>query len=130
MTTKTPSLLCLLREERFYVLFGLFSLITLSWAWLVFWKMPPGEIAGEVFTLPNYLTMFAMWAVMMVAMMVPSALPMILLYSASVQKAEDDGGHLAPLSVFVFGYVLIDIWGRSKIPRFFGKFIAPSHEGF
>ncbi|MCH8323159.1 MAG: DUF2182 domain-containing protein, partial [Proteobacteria bacterium] len=53
------------------------------------------------------LTMFAMWAIMMVAMMVPSALPMILIYSHSVKKAKRDGGHLAPLSVFVLGYVII-----------------------
>ena len=83
---------------------GLSLLIALAWAWLALWKMPGG---GEIFTLPNYLTMFAMWAIMMVAMMVPSALPMILLYSASVKKARADGGHLAPLAVFVLGYVVI-----------------------
>ncbi|MEE8258908.1 MAG: DUF2182 domain-containing protein [Sphingomonadales bacterium] len=79
-------------------------MIALAWAWLALWKMPGG---GEIFTLPNFLTMFAMWAIMMVAMMVPSALPMILLYSASVKKARADGGHLAPLAVFVLGYVFI-----------------------
>lgn len=83
---------------------GLGLLIALAWAWLALWKMPGG---GEIFTLANYLTMFAMWTVMMVAMMVPSALPMILLYSASVKKARADGGHLAPLAVFVLGYVVI-----------------------
>ena len=83
---------------------GLGLLIALAWAWLALWKMPGG---GEIFTLPNFLTMFAMWAIMMVAMMVPSALPMILLYSASVKKARADGGHLAPLAVFVLGYVVI-----------------------
>jgi len=94
----------LLREERFYILFGLLALIALSWAYLVFWDMPMG--AGG-FTLPYFLTLFTMWAVMMVAMMVPSALPMILLYSHSVRKARTEGGNLAPLSVFVGGYVAV-----------------------
>ncbi len=62
---------------------------------------------GEIFSAANYITMFGMWAVMMVAMMVPSALPMILLYAASVKKAKADGGNLAPVSVFVLGYVFI-----------------------
>jgi len=104
MPPETPSLLRLFREERFYVLIGLFGLIVLSWAYLFLWKMPMGK---ETFTLSNYLIMFLMWAVMMVAMMVPSALPMILLYSHSVKKAERDGGNLAPLSIFVLGYVII-----------------------
>lgn len=43
----------------------------------------------------------------MVAMMVPSALPMILFYSGAVKKAKRDGGNLAPLSVFVLGYVIV-----------------------
>lgn len=62
---------------------------------------------GELWSLENYLTMFSMWAVMMVAMMVPSALPMILIYAGSVKKARRDGGNLAPLSVFVLGYIII-----------------------
>ncbi len=64
-------------------------------------------MGGDIWSLSNYLTMFIMWAIMMVAMMVPSALPMILLYSGSVRKAKRDGGTLAPLSVFVLGYILI-----------------------
>ncbi|MCH8172741.1 MAG: DUF2182 domain-containing protein [Proteobacteria bacterium] len=104
MITEPPSLSRLFREERFYVLAGLFALVGFSWIYLFLWKMPA---SGEIFTLPNYLTMFAMWAIMMVAMMVPSALPMILIYSHSVKKAKRDGGSLAPLSVFVLGYVII-----------------------
>ena len=104
MITEPPSLSRLFREERLYVLAGLFALVGFSWIYLFLWKMPA---SGEIFTLPNYLTMFAMWAVMMVAMMVPSALPMILIYSHSVKKAKHDGGSLAPLSVFVLGYVIV-----------------------
>ena len=93
----------LLREERFYILFGLAGLIALSWAYLVFWDMP---MSLQAWAWPHFAMMFTMWAVMMVAMMVPSAMPMILLYSHATRKAKTDGGNLAPLFVFISGYIV------------------------
>jgi predicted metal-binding membrane protein len=46
----------------------------------------------------------AMWAVMMVAMMVPTAAPMTLLYAAVARKAAEHNP-LAPTFVFVAGYI-------------------------
>ena len=48
-----------------------------------------------------------MWSVMMVAMMVPTAVPMTLVYGAVARKAERDGRPVAPVFVFVAGYVAI-----------------------
>jgi predicted metal-binding membrane protein len=47
----------------------------------------------------------AMWAVMMVAMMVPTAAPMTLLYAAVARKAAAQYNPLAPTFVFVTGYI-------------------------
>jgi predicted metal-binding membrane protein len=47
----------------------------------------------------------AMWAVMMVAMMVPTAAPMTLLYAAVARKAAAQHNPLAPTFVFVTGYI-------------------------
>jgi predicted metal-binding membrane protein len=47
----------------------------------------------------------AMWAVMMIAMMVPTAAPMTLLYAAVARKAAAQHNPLAPTFVFVAGYV-------------------------
>jgi predicted metal-binding membrane protein len=47
----------------------------------------------------------AMWAVMMVAMMVPTAAPMTLLYAAVARKAADEHSPLASTVVFVTGYI-------------------------
>jgi predicted metal-binding membrane protein len=47
----------------------------------------------------------AMWAAMMVAMMVPTAAPMTLLYAAVVRKAAAQHNPLAPTFVFVAGYI-------------------------
>lgn len=50
--------------------------------------------------------MFAMWWVMMVAMMIPSAMPMIFLYDRVASRTNPAKRHL---SLFVSGYILI--WG-------------------
>jgi predicted metal-binding membrane protein len=46
-----------------------------------------------------------MWAVMMIAMMVPTAAPMTLLYAGVVRKAAAQHSPLAPTFVFVSGYI-------------------------
>jgi predicted metal-binding membrane protein len=51
--------------------------------------------------------MLSMWAVMMVAMMLPTAVPMTLVYAAVARKAERDGHPIAPTSVFVAGYLAV-----------------------
>jgi predicted metal-binding membrane protein len=46
-----------------------------------------------------------MWSVMMIAMMVPTAAPMTLLYAAVVRKAAAQHNPLAPTFTFVSGYI-------------------------
>ena len=55
---------------------------------------------------PGYAAlMFVMWSVMMVAMMLPSAAPMILLF-ATVNRKERDSGHPhVATSIFALGYL-------------------------
>ena len=74
-----------------------------------------GSVAGMAMAMPRQaswdavaLTLtFAMWAVMMVAMMVPAAAPMILLF-ATVHRRQREGGHAAvPTAVFLAGYLAV-----------------------
>jgi predicted metal-binding membrane protein len=51
----------------------------------------------------NLIAVFAMWVVMMAAMMLPSAIPMILLHSKMSPKDGVNGENLA----FIFSYLLI-----------------------
>jgi predicted metal-binding membrane protein len=64
--------------------------VVLAWAWLVAWEMPMSEpmagmpemtMAPEPWSGAYLLPAFTMWALMMVAMMLPSAAPMILLHA-------------------------------------------------
>jgi predicted metal-binding membrane protein len=55
----------------------------------------------------DFLLMFPMWVVMMVGMMVPTAVPMTLIYAAVGRKAAAQDSVLAPTFVFVSGYIAI-----------------------
>jgi predicted metal-binding membrane protein len=52
----------------------------------------------------DFVLTFAMWVLMMVAMMVPTAAPMTLMYAAVARKAAAHRSPLAPTFVFVTGY--------------------------
>jgi predicted metal-binding membrane protein len=54
-----------------------------------------------------------MWAVMMVAMMVPTAVPMTLVYAAVARKAARESRPVAPTFVFVSGYLVM--WGAFSV---------------
>ncbi len=59
---------------------------------------------------PGYaVLMFVMWWIMMVAMMLPSAAPMILLFAAINRKQRDIGHPYVATSVFALGYLAA--WG-------------------
>ena len=57
---------------------------------------------------PGYAFMvFVMWAIMMVAMMLPSAMPMILLYAKVASQPHGNESVLAPAFVFAGTYLLL-----------------------
>jgi predicted metal-binding membrane protein len=71
-------------------------------------SMPPtmDAMTGvKPWTATEFGLTFAMWALMMVAMMVPTAAPMTLMYAAVVRKAAAQHNPLAPTFVFVAGYI-------------------------
>ena len=49
---------------------------------------------------------FLMWWIMMVAMMLPSASPMILLYTALIRKTHKEKNIFSEVSFFILGYLL------------------------
>jgi predicted metal-binding membrane protein len=107
-----------LRRDRAVVLAGLAGLSALAWAYLLVlaWRMPHQDMAMAM-AMPHmhawgatevFLT-WIMWAVMMVAMMTPSAAPMILTFAALNRRRRARQGPLVSTTVFVLGYLLV--WG-------------------
>jgi predicted metal-binding membrane protein len=101
-----------LPRDRIVVLSILGVIVLLSWVYLfdMARAMDAGHcasMAGEPWTAGYFTAMLAMWIIMMVGMMVPSAIPMILIYASVVRKAAREGSSLAATEVFVAGYIAI-----------------------
>ncbi len=57
--------------------------------------------------------MFLMWWIMMIAMMLPSAAPMILLFATVNRKGAERGNPFVPTGVFAAGYLAM--WGAFSV---------------
>jgi predicted metal-binding membrane protein len=70
--------------------------------------MPAMQMSGfSEWGLPAVILLFLMWAVMMVAMMVPSAVPMIQGFLAVNERRRNSSRQLAPVGIFLMGYVVV-----------------------
>lgn len=103
-----------LRHDRFLTISGLLLVVFLAWAYLLMGAGTMQEMGGMLmpmsagpWTFGYALLMLVMWAVMMAAMMLPSATPMILLH-ATIVRGRRASSMSATLSLsFVAGYMAI-----------------------
>jgi predicted metal-binding membrane protein len=112
-----------LRRDRIVLVAGLVVVLGMAWGWLVTgagmemsavemtamagmdgWLMRPA-----VWTPAYAALIFAMWWIMMVAMMLPSAVAMLLLFARVNRKDKEVGAPLVPIALFAAGYLLV--WG-------------------
>src|SRR4030095_785259 len=61
----------------------------------------------------HLLLLWAMWAVMMAAMMLPSASPVVLMYSAAARRRGEGAGRALHVFALAGGYVLV--WAAFSI---------------
>src|ERR671935_1910781 len=83
----TSALERVLRRDRLLVAIGIAVVVALAWGYLIAgagidMSMADMPMDPEPWSPAQALLMFAMWWVMMIAMMVPSATPMVLLFTA------------------------------------------------
>jgi len=103
------------RRNRIAILAALFGITVLAWVYLIVMALSMDDMsmtAGEMMRIRpwsglDFLLMFLMWAVMMVGMMVPTAVPMTLIYAAVARKAASQNTPLAPTAIFVAGYIVM-----------------------
>jgi predicted metal-binding membrane protein len=109
------------RRDRGLVVVGLAAIVSLAWIYTVYLAtgmadMDGGTAGGGAGTampqmhawgIVDLLLTFIMWSVMMVAMMVPSATPMVLLFAAVERKRNADGSPYVPTGLFLVGYLLV-----------------------
>ena len=72
-------------------------------------EMEGGPMATSSAPAAYLVEAFVMWLIMMVAMMLPSAAPMILLYGKLARSGREQGGVFASTTVFAGLYLLV--WG-------------------
>jgi predicted metal-binding membrane protein len=114
-TIKTSALERVLRRDRTVTLIALLAASMLAWAYILSGaRMDMESMSMPDMTMPMtgnwtasyFALMLAMWGIMMVAMMLPSAAPMILLF-ASVERRRRDGSPLPATTLFVGAYVVV-----------------------
>jgi len=123
--TQTTMTERIVRREQMIVGLGLAGITALAWYYVLTgagtgmstiamstWQFPPPP---PVMAMPGdwnagyWAIMLLMWWIMMIAMMVPSAAPMILLYARVFRHGQARGqieGALVPTAAFAAGYVV------------------------
>jgi predicted metal-binding membrane protein len=128
MAAAAPSAIeALLRHDRLVTLVALACVCIAAWAYIglgIGMEMPAAEMPGMAmpgmdmpgmamdpampmpWTGATFALMTAMWAMMMVAMMLPGAAPMLLTYAALQRHRRQAAPHHASL-LFVLGYLAV-----------------------
>ncbi len=113
-----------LSSDRIVVLLALLAVTILAWLYLLVDRqrmadmdmaampgMPgmPGIAMPMPWTAAEFALTFAMWWIMMLGMMLPSAAPTILTFATMARRQRERGQNFAPASIFTIGYLLV--WG-------------------
>jgi predicted metal-binding membrane protein len=120
-----------LKRDRLLILGGLVIISALAWGYLYYQahamqQMDMGHLNMGGMDMPgmdmsmsmampqthswgaiDLFLIFVMWAVMMIAMMVPTAGPMVLLFATFNRKRREQERPFVPTSVFLLGYLAI-----------------------
>ena len=106
-----------LSRDRLLVLAALLGVTTLAWLYLIVDRRSTPDMdlpmSGMVMPMPwsiaAFALTFAMWWIMMLGMMLPSAAPTILTFGTLARRQRARGQAFAPVSIFTLGYLLA--WG-------------------
>jgi predicted metal-binding membrane protein len=111
-----------IKRDRFVVLGALGFVVALSWIYVLagagmnmsafeMTRLSSGEASigmmmPATWSLGYASLMFVMWWVMMIAMMLPSATPMVLLFAAMNRKQKESGDPYVPTTLFASAYLV------------------------
>lgn len=101
-------------RDRMAALLSIIVISALAWAYLLYVAADMSSMAMNMvmpavhsWTFAEFIAMFIMWSVMMVAMMLPSATPMILLFVRLNRNQELQKRSRNPVELFMGGYLLV-----------------------
>jgi predicted metal-binding membrane protein len=110
--SQTSTLELVLRRDRWVLAACMLGVVILAWTYVLSgagmnMSMPGMVMAPMAWSPATALIMFAMWWIMMIAMMVPSAAPTVLLFSAIGRKQEASGHRSVGAGIFLAGYLVV-----------------------
>jgi predicted metal-binding membrane protein len=101
----------IVRRERLIIGGCLAAVVLVAWSYLLHSKAAMADMEMPGMIMPwdavAVLLLFVMWAVMMVAMMVPSAAPMILAFLNVNHRRKTTSRPLLPVGIFLCGYLTV-----------------------
>ena len=105
------------KQDRVIVIAGLVAVTALAWVYVIQFasSMTGMGITNTEMAMPtaqawlsgDFVLTFIMWAVMMVAMMTPSAMPMIVMFARLNRQRHIDNTPIPATTIFLLGYLLV-----------------------
>lgn len=103
-----------LKRDRMIVIAGLVMVVLVAWIYMFILALDMQDMSSEMsmpqmqaWGLTDFILTFIMWSVMMVAMMIPSAAPMILTFSAIHRRKGEEENPVVLTIIFLLGYLVI-----------------------
>ncbi len=113
----SKSLEYLLKKDRFIILGGLFFITLLSWVYLIYLynQMAYMDMNALFFAMPmtpawtatDFILLFLMWVIMMIAMMTPSVAPLILIFAKVNRQRREEERPFVRTTYLIAGYFLV-----------------------
>jgi predicted metal-binding membrane protein len=107
----------ILKKDRFIVVGGLFVISILAWLYIIYLyrQMEVMDMDALFFAMPmtpkwaptDFILMFLMWLVMMIAMMTPSVAPLILLFARVNRQRKEQQSPFVNTSYMFMGYFVV-----------------------
>ncbi len=113
--TASPILVQVLKRHRAVVAMGLAGIVALSWTYLIYmdWGMRHMDVGMQMIIMPamqhwtawDLVLVFLMWVIMMLAMMVPAASPVVLLFAEINRRRNEQQDTFVTTCGFLIGYL-------------------------
>lgn len=97
------------RRDRLLVMAGLLGVSAVAWGYTIAWADHPSalHVHFRPWAAADFGATLLMWSVMMVAMMAPTAAPMLLTVARIGRAQSASSAPLLPAAAFLAGYLLI-----------------------
>ena len=107
----------LLKRDRIVIISGLILISLLAWLYIIYLYRQMSDMNMEAlfFAMPmtpawtatDFILLFLMWFVMMIAMMTPSVAPLILIFAVVNRKRKEQQNPFVPTGYLFAGYFFI-----------------------